>query len=378
MQAVLDEKSTKPKVHWVIDPSDAVANALGYATHNRYMKEYGSKYVELDDHAPIALHIVSGDHFVPFADSYNVLFTMWEFVDLPPSYIAAIGMADALVVPSRFCERLFRRYTDKPIYYCPEGVDEKTFAYHQRDRHPKIFRFLWVGAPNPRKGYPIMLEAAKVIEQLPNFELYLKTTVPKMDLAETIDSCLKHWDGIAKDKEKMLSLERIAERVPRPELADALMRLGRHKNIVFDSRRLSTAELVTLYNSAHCFVLPSLGEGWGLTLIEAMATGCPCVAPIHTGIADFFSAKVGYEIRCEIKDFDLANYDLKTKGFVPDTMDCLDKMVEAARDYAGALRRGRRASEHVRTFFTWDKAGKRLGAIVKEIQENLNVSYQFS
>lgn len=37
-------------------------------------------------------------------------------------------------------------------------------------------------------------------------------------------------------------------------------------------------EIPLLYNLADCFVYPSLYEGFGLCLVEAMATGCPVVA----------------------------------------------------------------------------------------------------
>lgn len=40
---------------------------------------------------------------------------------------------------------------------------------------------------------------------------------------------------------------------------------------------VSTEELVMLYNTAHVFAMPSLYEGFGLPVIEAMQSGCPVI-----------------------------------------------------------------------------------------------------
>lgn len=49
------------------------------------------------------------------------------------------------------------------------------------------------------------------------------------------------------------------------------------KNIIFTGF-ISDQEMVGLYKNAKCFVMPSLEEGFGIPLLEAMAVGCPVVS----------------------------------------------------------------------------------------------------
>ncbi len=46
------------------------------------------------------------------------------------------------------------------------------------------------------------------------------------------------------------------------------------------------ADLPTIYSAASCFILPSLYEGFGLPILEAMACGCPVVASNRTSIPE--------------------------------------------------------------------------------------------
>jgi alpha-1,3-rhamnosyl/mannosyltransferase len=41
---------------------------------------------------------------------------------------------------------------------------------------------------------------------------------------------------------------------------------------------LDSKDLATLFRHAHAFVMPSLYEGFGLPLVEAMSCGCPVIA----------------------------------------------------------------------------------------------------
>jgi len=364
----------KPKIHWVTPDHDFVGNALGYASHNRAMRKHAADYLDIDESADIALTIVPADLFKPYPGKINVLFTMWEFLELPNSYIKALDRADVIIVPSRFCKEVFRKYTDKPIYVCFEGVEASEYQHHQR-KLPNVgagekFRFLWVGAPNPRKGYPLILEAVKVFQGVKDVEIYIKTTVQKTTWLDFIKTTWRKRKEIMTQNKARLSWARILRRMPKPLLANRLTVMGPEKNIIFDTRHLSKKELIDLYNSAHCFLLPTFGEGWGLTLCEAMATGCPSIATAVTGCADFFDDAVGYPLAYGMQEQELQNYKCKATGYVPSPRDLVDKMVYVCNHYPEALKKGKKASERILTKFTWDQAARRLREIIVEVEEN--------
>ena len=367
----------KLKIFWPTGSNNFVGNAYGYNFHNAMMRRHVQKYVEIDDtgEAQICVQITPADHFQPVPGKFNVLFTMWEFMTLPDSYIEGINKADLILVPCAFCKDLFKKYTTKPIEVCWEGVDPEIYRYHERK--PTVpFRFLWVGAPNPRKGYQLILESVRVIEQLKDVEMYIKTTVPKMNWMQTIVNAWRKRKEIFSDQKRRMGLWRLLARIPTPQIADKVFRYGKFKNIIFDTRKLPMADLLELYNSAHCFVLPSFGEGWGLTLCEAMATGAPCVATSHTGTADFFDEKVGYVISHDVRTQEMANYKLTTTGYGPDTQSMLDQMFSVLRDYPRALKKGRAASRRILQDFTWDRAAQRMQEILRRYEPCLSLRKQ--
>ncbi|MBW1666719.1 MAG: glycosyltransferase [Deltaproteobacteria bacterium] len=324
---------------WASDFWEA-GNAFGYSVHNRMMREHVAKFARLSGDAPVALTIAAADKYQPVPRKKNFLFTMFETEHLPASYVRRLPLADHLIVPNKHLVSVFRKYTDLPISVCHEGCNVGVFTYTKR-KEPSIrpFRYLWVGAPNPRKGYVSLLEAWKAFAGDLSVELYIKTTSPKG---------LPHRHWAAK------ILERAREKPVRFD------------NIVFDARKLPLEGLVKLYHDAHAFVLPSTGEGWGLTLTEAMATGLPCIATRYAGTAMFFDRKVGYPIRHEMKPYYVQAYDLATDIAVPDTWHLVELMMRVKNDYRTALQKGKAAARRIRENFTWETAARRLVEIIKE------------
>lgn len=365
-------KPVKPKVCWVVHENTAVANALGYNTHNKNMREYSKPYLDFDNEARVALSIVPADHFIPVYGKFNIMFSMFESLSLPDSYVTSMGKCDAIIVPCRFCKEIFRKYTSLPIHVCWEGVEPKKYPYHERS-FPNLskgekFRFLWLGAPNPRKGYPLIQELVKLVEKVPEWELYIKTTLPKTSYLSLCKTIWRRRKEIFRGKygeDERKAAFRMMKNLARVDMRKPYRVMGKHKNIIFDARYLDFDELMNLYHSAHTFVLPSSGEGWGLTLCEAMATGAPCIAPEHTGMAEFFDERVGYTIGYTTVEQRLKNYALTTQVYLCNVEDIVKRMIQIYRNYPEALCRGKRASERIHTKFTWDKSAQRLRDIIE-------------
>lgn len=365
----------KIKLHWVTPLGiNAAGDLLGYATHVAMMKKYSAQYFDYDENTNIALTIVPANSFQPVPGKFNILFTMWEFPEVPKSYIEDMQLADLILVPSKFCKDLFRPLTNKPIEVCQEGIESDIFPFHRRSfpvfADNEKFNLLWVGTLNPRKGYYTIMKLAKLVEAIPKFQLYIKITAQKeLTLPEylKLDSrrLNKMRQGTLVEWSKIIEH---TERIYVPEIAGKAQVFGKHKNIIFDARKLSFDKLARIYNSTHVFLMPHRGEGWCLPLAEAMATGCPCLATGASGCMDFFDETVGFPIKYKIKEKKVYYYHNKRKVFMPDMKDFIENIWNVYDNYKLALEKGKKASVRMHTKFTWEKSALRLYEIIKKVQ----------
>ncbi len=61
------------------------------------------------------------------------------------------------------------------------------------------------------------------------------------------------------------------------EMFELVKQLKIEKDVIFTDY-VSDAELIELYKNAFCFILPSLYEGFGIPVLEAMNYGCPVIS----------------------------------------------------------------------------------------------------
>lgn len=313
------------KLHWAsYIGGDGIGNAYGYRTHHQTLKRYVEKIADLTDEARDSFMITSPDFYTHrIKDKINWLFTMFEGTTIPDPYLKSISKADYLVAPSTWVKNLFDKYFSKEKSFVVHHGVENHFRYVKR-KYPlnKPFQYLWVGAPNPRKGWEEIIAVWKgaKFDKDPHSRLYLKTT--------------------------------------------RLGKLEQKGNVIFDARDLSREELVQLYKESHCFLFPTRGEGFGLTLAEAMRTGLPCISTYYSGVTDFFNEDLGYPIGYKMGEGKLTfikeNKEYPTQIAYPVIEELAEQMFEVRVNYEKALFKGWQASRFIQDNFTWERAAKTL------------------
>lgn len=131
-------------------------------------------------------------------------------------------------------------------------------------------------------------EAHKLIDELKINKPYL-LTVGSMDPRKNISSLLKAWD-----KFNRLSNEKYDLVVVGGSNQNFYNELNHNvKNVIFTGY-VSDEELKAIYQNAHSFIYPSLFEGFGLPVLEAMTFGLPVLSSNSTALPEVGGESVLY------------------------------------------------------------------------------------
>lgn len=103
-----------------------------------------------------------------------------------------------------------------------------------------------------------------------NFILFVGTLQPRKNISRLIEA-------VSLLEEKNIELVIVGKRGWLfEEILETPKRLNIEKRVKF-LENVNDEDLMELYSKAKCFVLPSLYEGFGLPVIEAMKAGCPVI-----------------------------------------------------------------------------------------------------
>lgn len=327
---------------------DAIAGiARGYErTAERLRLATEAAGVEWEDvgartpRAKVVLHVCPPHLFRPVPLRWNVLFSMWETERLPPAMVQQIRLADRHVVPSHFCAETWAR-DGLVADVVPLGLHERYLAADTsrqliRTSDAARLRVLAVGSKINRKGWDLLARS------------WHATLATLGDLAHDVELYVKAiGDGSTKSY------------------------LG--GRLLFDQRDFSDDDMVRLYESADIYVTASRGEGFGLTALEAMASGCFVVAPALGGLREFVNNLTALVVPCSQRAS--IDYGVRTEAILPDVPDLSAALVTAIQawgtpDVEAVRQCGVRAARR----FTWEAAGRSLAQVLGELEEVARVA----
>jgi len=220
--------------------------------------------------------------------------------------------ADYCVAASQFTTRSLEEVgiPSERILFLPLGADLDQFRFVRRAPEGP-FRILFVGGVGQRKGVKYLLQAFQKIRGS-RVELTLAGPLP-------------------------------ADMRP----------LSEYQSMVRLTGRIDQQAVVREMHAADVLVLPSVFEGFGLVIAEAMATGMPVIASTHSA---------GPDIIREGRD-----------GYVlaPDDVEGLADRLERLRaDRVGTVEMGVEAAKRAREF-SWDAHTERVRSILDSMTNRL-------
>lgn len=250
--------------------------------------------------APTSFLLAPVERLLHFYGERRIGYTMVEGTIPPPTSDEVVGGLDALAVSSPYFLKTFEAVAPKTQRLVLKGcVDGKTFFPNQGllrrlGRKPNAdapFTFLMVGKFEVRKG------------SLQGIHAFLETFENHPDRTKVLLKC-KFLSDV-----RSMSLHEI-----RSFLSPLFARfpMAASRVVLLDQGNLS---MPALYAGADVLLYPSLAEGVGLPLLEAMSMGLPSIVAPYTALNDYADGETSVLLR----DLGYAPMFDPFYGLTPDT-----------------------------------------------------------
>lgn len=309
---------------------------------------------------PVAVHVRHQwpPRFTPPPEGCWVMIQPWEYGGLPQSWIQPMGEAvdEVWVYTSWLRDRYLESgITADKVVVVPLGVDTARFrpegpAFPLQTR--KAFRFLFVGGIIPRKGLDVLLAAYR----------------RAFGAADGVCLVVKAQGGGVYAGSELHAALKAHQRDPEAPALEVLQ------------GDLSEADLAALYRSCHAFVLPYRGEGFGLPIAEAMASGLPVIVTGRGAAMDFTQGDWAY--RLPSRSFPIPRVDALLPGPAgfwleePDEAALAECLAWVAAHPEEARAKGALARAHAEAHLGWEGPVRRVAERLQDLARRRPIRFR--
>lgn len=215
---------------------------------------------------------------------------------------------DLILPSSNYCKNVFVNsgYPESKVFVIPHGINHSEFSGDKKceDINVELFNFLNISIPHYRKNISKVLEAYySEFSESDNVCLNIKTTIkpPK-----------KYFELNVLDQLNFVQ-KKFNKKLPKVKIITKK----------YDS-------LFSLYNSCDALISATSSEGFGLPMLESMASKLLVLAPIQTGQSDFLNKNNCIDISGKYisapKEYQYWSASRSSKIFMPSIDDIRFKM----------------------------------------------------
>ncbi len=219
---------------------------------------------------PISLITVNGDFTAPLLaahpevghDRYRIGLWAWEIEEFPASMHHGFAHVDEIWTVSEFSRRAIAEHSPVPVHTIPVPVPDP--GEPRRDlsgRTRFLFAFDYNSTAGRKNPYGLVTAFQATFEGRTDVELVIKSTNSHSNVSA-------------------------AERLR--------LQVASDERITLVERYLTVEELADLYATSHAYVSLHRGEGFGLTVAEAMIRGIPVISTDYSGTAEFVTEETGW------------------------------------------------------------------------------------
>ena len=292
----------------------------------------------------------------PLTDGYSILYTTSESSQVPKQFIDTANLYNEVWVTSNFVKNSFRSSgCNKKITVVHPIVNKSSY---NENVIPYLFRpalrsfvFLSVLTWDYRKGSDALLRA------------YKHSFSKKDDVSLVL---------LISEKSKS------AQKQIRKEIFAILGEEGPH--VAICTKHIPEYMLPSFYKACNVFVLPSRGEGFGLTYCESSLCGLPVISTNYGGQLDFLNIENSTLV--DVDSFDFAKNtgihywdnqpfpSLKSDKFIASLGDSMRFVME---NYEKAKSKNKKLQSYILENLSGEKIGFETKSILSEIWNNEGV-----